>query len=263
MWSHIFTFLSGAAVLALAQLVAPTIASEVLRQFQAKSAARRVVGLQLDPMLKAADELQGKLLSLAKEDFTEFRRLTVEARTSSHDSVNLCSTLYLFAQLWARFEILRLASFHAELMGDRRGATMLKFVHSLESRQIRLVDRAWQRAIGESLIVGGQSAMEIRSFRDFVEQYQSSPGMRRWFEPLANMLCGTHDKKVRQRVLRYGVVVHAMIDTLDPKHHTTKPRPGYPNKLSRRSRHDLIGRVFGIYLPNVRSVGKYTVVAKR
>jgi hypothetical protein len=140
---------------------------------------------------------------------------------------------------------------------------MLRFVRSLESRHIRLVDRAWQRAIGESLIIDRQSVMDIRPFRDFVEQYESSAGLRRWFEPLADMLRRSQDKKVRQRVLCYGVVVHAMIDTLDPKHHTTKPRPGYANKLSRRSRHDLIGRVFGVYLPNVRGIAKYAVVPRR
>lgn len=260
MWSHVLTFVSGAAVLALAQRFLPAVAAEVLRHFQAKRAADRVVALQLDPLLKAADELQGKLLSLAKEDFTEFRWLAGEP--TPHDVVNLCSTLYLFAQVWARFEIIRLASFHAELTRNRRGAAMLKFVQSLESRQVRLVDRAWQRAIGESLIVRGQLVLEIRPFRDFVEQYESSTALRRWFEPLTDILRRSQEKKVRQRVLRYGVVVHAMVDTLDPNHHTTKPRPGYPNKLSRRSRHDLIGRVFRVYLPDVRGIAKYTRVPK-
>ena len=262
MWSHIVTFFSGAAALGLAQLFVPTVTAEVLRRFQAKLAADRVVALQLDPLLKAADELQGKLLSLAKEDFSEFRRGNAPDSTGEH-VVNLCSTLYLFAQFWARLEILRLASVHAELVRNPRGAEMLRFVRSLESSKIRLVDRAWQRAIGESLIVDRQSLMDVRQFREFVQEYESSAGLRRWFEPLTNMLTRSHDKKVRQRLLCYGVVVHAMIDTLDPKHHTTKPRPGYANKLSRRSRHDLIGRVFGVYLPNVRGIAKYAVVVRR
>jgi hypothetical protein len=57
--------------------------------------------------------------------------------------------------------------------------------------------------------------------------------------------------------LRYGVVLHAMIDTLDKKHYTTRSRPGYPNKLSRRSKRDLIGRVFGVYLREVKNTEKY------
>ena len=262
MWSHVLTFVSGAVVLALVRLFLPTFLAEVSRRLQARAGARRVVAIQLDPLLKAADELQGKLLSLAKEDFVEFRTLRADTITPA-DVVNLCSTLYLFAQLWARFEIIRRASFHAELMSNPNGAAMLRFLNSLESRQVRLVDRAWQRGIAESLIVSSQSTMDIKPFRDFVEQYESSPQLRRWFQPLVDILKGTRDKKQRQRVLRYGVVVHAMIDTLDPTHHTTKPRPGYPNKLSRRSRHDLIGRVFGVYLPDVRGTEKYTGISNR
>ncbi len=262
MWSHVLAFLSGAAALAVAQMFLPALVSEALRRVQARSAAKRVVALQLDPLLKAADELYGKCLSLAKEDFVEFRGQEGKAE-EFNGLLDLCSTLYLFGQFWGRLEILRLASLHAEVAADRRGAVMLKFVRTLESRQTRILDRARQRAIGESLIAERQSTMGIRPFREFVEEYESSETVRRWFGPLAEMLRGTQDKKVRQRILCYGVVVHAMIDTLDPKHHTTKLRPGYPNKLSRRSRHNLVGRVFGVYLPTVRGIGKYTSLPKR
>jgi hypothetical protein len=56
MLSHILTFLSGAAALALAQLFLPTVIAEGLRQLQAKRAADRVVALQLDPLLTARGE---------------------------------------------------------------------------------------------------------------------------------------------------------------------------------------------------------------
>ncbi len=226
MWSHVITFFTGAAALFALQKILPAVASEAWRFIQAKTAANRVVAMQLDPLLKAADELQGKLLSLAKEDFKEFHRNPVGPLPPS-DTVDLCSTLYLFAQFWARCEIVRRASFHAELARNKRGASMLNFLGSLESKHVRLVETAWQRAIAESLIEGNQSSVEMRSFRDFVEEYESSAKLRRWFQPLSEILDGTREKKQRQRVLRYGVVVHSMIDTLDPKHHTTKPRPGY------------------------------------
>ena len=71
-------------------------------------------------------------------------------------------------------------------------------------------------------------------------------------------------RRARQRVLQYGVVVHAFIDTLDPKHRTTRERPAYPNKLTRRTKRDLIGRVFGQYLPKVsrKNVQKYTGIPR-
>jgi hypothetical protein len=160
-------------------------------------------------------------------------------------------------QLWARLEILRRESFHAEFARNRRGASMLRFVSSLESGHMRLVDRGWQRAIGESLILEGSVGWQIRSFRDFVDEYETSERLRNWFEPLAEMLQQTESKKIRQRFLRYGVVLHAMIDTLDKKHYTTRNRPGYPNKLSKRSKRDLVGRVFGVYLREVKNTEKY------
>jgi hypothetical protein len=254
-WSHFFTFLSGAAVLALVQRFLPPLVAEAWRFLREQRDARRVVALQLDPLLKAADELYGKVLALAKEDFTEFRDRS--DGSTPGDVVDLCSTLYLFSQLWARLEILRRESFHAELARDKRGARILKFVHTLESKQVRLVDRGWQRAIGESLIVGDRGT-GIRPFREVVEMYESSERLRTWFQPLSGTLRRSDTRKVRQRLLQYGVIVHAMIDTLDPNHYTTKDRPGYPNKLTRRARRDLIGRVFRIYLPDVKGVAKYT-----
>src|SRR5205823_1789469 len=167
------------------------------------------------------------------------------------DSVNLCSTLYLFAQFWSRLEILRRESFNVELARNKQGEVLLRFLRSLESRRVRLVDRAWQRAIGESIISVAKAPAEIMSFKAFVEQYESTPSFREWLLPLEDILRQTRFPRSRQRVLQYGVIVHALIDTLDPKHYATRERPGYPNKLSRRMKRELIGRVFGTYLPDV------------
>ncbi len=61
----------------------------------------------------------------------------------------------------------------------------------------------------------------------------------------------------RQRLLRYGIVIHAMIDTLDPQHQVSRDRPSYPYKLSRKSWRDLRYRVFGVYLKFVQGSQKY------
>jgi hypothetical protein len=224
------------------------------------AAARRLVATQLDPLLKAADELQGKLRSLAEEDFSEFRDIP-DTDLRPVDLVNLCSTLYLFAQFWGRLEILRRESFHAELARNAQGSVLLRFLRCLESKRVRLVDRAWQRAIGESVVIMGRPA-EVLSFKAFVEQYEASLRLRGWLQPLEDALRETRYPRARRRMLQYGVIVHAMIDTLDPKHYTTKERPAYPNKLSRRAKRDLIGRVFDTYLPDVRRLEKYTGIRR-
>ena len=46
---------------------------EFRRRSESSEAAKRFVDEHLDPLLKAADELVGKLLSLAREDFKSFQ----------------------------------------------------------------------------------------------------------------------------------------------------------------------------------------------
>jgi hypothetical protein len=58
-------------------------------------------------------------------------------------------------------------------------------------------------------------------------------------------------------MLQYFVVLHALIDTLDPQHSITRDRPGTPNKLNKTSKKALNYRVFGVYLKFVTDRAKY------
>ena len=82
---------------------------------------------------------------------------------------------------------------------------------------------------------------------------------RRWMAPMAAVLENTANAANRQQLLQYGIVIHAMIDTLDPKHTVTSLRPSYPIKLSGRTRNGLKYRVFGVYLRFVADRNKYLV----
>jgi hypothetical protein len=259
-WQGIVTFIGGIAAFPVLQRIFGSAFEELRKRWVGAATARRVVATQLDPLLKAADELQGKLRSLAEEDFREFLAIPVSDLQRT-DLVNLCSTLYLFAQFWGRLEILRRESFHAELARNKQGRVLLPFLRCLESRRVRLVDRSWQRAIGES-IVFARPSVDVLTFKAFVEQYETDALLRGWVQPLEEILRQTKFRRSRQRVLQYGVIVHALIDTLDPKHYTTGNRPAYPNKLSRRAKRELTGRVFGTYLPKVRHPEKYTGVQR-
>lgn len=252
----ILTYASGIATIPLMQRFFGSLFSELRGHWQASAAARRVIDTQLDPLLKAADELQGKLRSQAEEDFRDFRALP-NPIGQRRDLVNLCSTLYLFSQFWARLEILRRESFHADLARNKKGEVLLRFLRSLESRRVRLVDRAWQRAIGECVIAKTGDKAEVLQFKSFAEQFESEAQLREWLQPLEQILRDCRFPRARHRVLQYGVIVHALIDTLDPKHLTTRERPAYPNKLSEQAKRDLVGRIFGVYLPDVKNVTKY------
>lgn len=261
-WPLIASYVVGALSSPVLLWALGSLLTATQRRRDSVRAARRVLAVQLDPLLKAADELHGKLRSLAEEDFAEFGTIPAEGLPAA-DLVNLCSTLYLFAQFWGRLEILRRESFHSELALSKPGGVLLRFLRCLESKRVRLVDRAWQRAIGESVLPEGGGSGDLLSFKAFVERYEASARIREWLQPLEGVIRQTKYRRARKRVLQYGVVVHALIDTLDPKHYTTRDRPGYPNKLARRAKRELTGRVFGVYLPDVRRPEKYTGIKRR
>ena len=77
-------------------------------------------------------------------------------------------------------------------------------------------------------VVTGNPKAEVLQFKSFVEQYEEVDRLRGWVEPLENVLRKTTYRRTRVRLLQYGVVVHAMIDTLDPKHYTTNRSSSLP-----------------------------------
>lgn len=217
--------------------------------------AKRFVDDHLAPLLKAADELVGKLRSLAENDFRELHNINPTAKTL--DSLEFSSLLYLFGRFWARIEIFRQEGLSIALSQDKRGEQLLNFLDCLESRRVRIVDRISQRAAGEVMVEGKDNILNTIAFIDFVKAYETDSETRRWVSPLAKILSRTRHTHERQQLLQYGVVVHALIDTLDPKHFVTRSRPSYPNKLTKRSWRALKYRVFGTYLAFVPSQEKY------
>jgi hypothetical protein len=136
-WAGLWRYLVGFASFPVVVRISGLLFEGFRKRLDSKKAADRVVSTQLDPLLKSADELQGKLRSLAVEDFREFRT-TAETLALSPDLVSHCSTLYLFAQFWGRLEILRRESFHAELTKNRQG-TLLKGLQAGGSRMAEVL----------------------------------------------------------------------------------------------------------------------------
>src|ERR1700682_1941367 len=95
--SHVLTYLSGVVSMPLLERLFGSAFAELRQHWQSVAAGRHLVRQPLDPLLKAADELHGKLRSLAEEDFREFKDIP-NADLSDPQLVDLCSTLYLFAQ---------------------------------------------------------------------------------------------------------------------------------------------------------------------
>ncbi|MBA2427872.1 MAG: hypothetical protein H0V60_12440 [Actinobacteria bacterium] len=234
-----------------------------IRRSEASASAKKIVARHLDPILKAADELVGKLCSLARKDFTG---VVTRANVDRELGVDFGNILYLFAQFWCRIEILRKESVYVEIGRDATGDKLRDFFACLESTGVRVVDRAYQRGIGEALITErGTGGFDCMSFHDFMEALgKPDATVKQWTHPLTAILwmaCrgrSATNMQERQRVLLYGVVIHALIDTLDPEHETASHRPSYPNKLSKKTRKELQFRVFKTYLPFVKATEKYT-----
>jgi len=234
---------------------------EIRHRFDRKRSASRFVDDHLDPLLKASDELFGKLRSLAEKDFIELPR--INPKSHNHQSEEFGSLLYLFSRFWAQIEILRRQGLSIAMGEDSRGRQLKNFLDCLESRRVRIIDRTAQRAVGEVMLKGQHGALDTISFIDFIKAYETDETARRWLQALVAVLCRTRHTYERQRLLQYGVVLHALIDTLDPNHIITRDRPSYSGKLTKQSWQDLRYRVFGRYLRFVRDTRKYLGPPKR
>src|ERR1019366_1020050 len=116
---------------------------EVRRHFEDFKSAKRFVDQHLDPLLKSADELFGKLRSLADEDFKGLHGVNLDLnRIENHD---FSSLMYLLAKFWAQIEIIRQEA--VAIVKDVRGRRLQSFMDCLESRRVRIVDRISQRAV--------------------------------------------------------------------------------------------------------------------
>ncbi|VWX51111.1 hypothetical protein [Novosphingobium sp. 9U] len=215
----------------------------------------KTVEVSLEPMLRAADELVGKLRSLAEQDFIPIH----DPDTETLGEPGFASVVYLFVQFWSELEILRFRSLSSAVARSPRGRQAQAFLTCLESRRVRLIDRIAQRAIGEAALMNARTM----NFVEFIRACDTDPYMKRWLRPLLQVLTHLKRTDMRQRVLQYATVVHALIDTLDVEHLVTSDRPAVPNKLNTKSWKDLNYRVFGVYLTFVTDRSKYIGPPKR
>jgi hypothetical protein len=179
-------------------------------------------------------------------------------------SVRKTAAVFYVVQFWARLQLLKLETGYVALAAGPAGPRLQKFMERLESRSLRLVDRAWQRAAGEAILVSDGGARRPMNLFEFTGKYQSDEQFRAWFTPLSDLFVTTgKNKRSRQRILKYGSVVHALIDTQDPKHVVTTQRDPWPHKLSRAVRKELAYGTFKEHLTFVDEPEKYFAGKKK
>ncbi|MDQ4124063.1 MAG: hypothetical protein M3134_00490 [Actinomycetota bacterium] len=251
------------AIGGLAVKAADVAYQEVQRRREKRVSVEEFVQTQLDPLLKAADELVGKVYSLASEDFKTIPRALDPQDRRTHENLNLANVLYLFAQFWATVEILRRESIYVRLAESPSGKKLTSFLDCLESRPVRMVVRARQRALGELLIVADREKLRPMGFSEFVTALAGTTDLGEWLGPLEDLVIrakhGSRSARQAtiQRLLQYALVVHALVDNLDPGHTTTSTRPPMTSKISPRTAKALRYRVFPVYLPFVEQSQRY------
>ena len=223
----------------------------------AKKTAKAVVDAHLAPLLRAADEIVGKTRSLAERDF---KPLLHAKGYGAQQNINpdLMGLLYLYAKFWSRLEILEHDSIGVSIATDKRGVKLKSFLACLESQRIRLVDRVHQKAISEittQLLDDG--TLRTIGVVEFTNRVLTDQTVKAWIKPLYDLLMSLHIKARRQRLLVYGVVVHTLVDALDPEHQSTHPKPTYPHKLTKKAKRDIRYRAFGVYLNKIASCDRY------
>lgn len=224
---------------------------EIRRYREQTHTAKDLLLQHHDPILKAADELVGEMRSLAISDFRDFRAVgdqqLVEVR-----ALRQSAAIFYVVQFWSRLQLLKQETGYTALAAGPEGPRLHRFIQHLESRAVRIVDRTWQRAAGEAILIGDSGARRPMNLYEFTDRYQSNEEFRAWFAPLSQLFDSTaKDKSSRQRLLKYGVVLHALIDTQDPKHVVTTRRDPWPHKLSNAVRKELRYGTFGEHLPFV------------
>lgn len=246
----IISIISGGAILELLKLLYP----DLKKVFNSRIEAKKILNKHSDSILKASDELFGKLVSLAKDDFQIFSKYD-----SNKDEMNKIYILYLFTGFWASLTILKLDSSYIHLARIRKGRRLLSFITTYEAQKNRILDRSLQRAIGESiLIINSNSAIRTMTLFEFTNQYRNSNSdLYKIIKPLEDSLFQTKNKEHRQKILLFGVIILALIDFLDKNHSIVRDRTLYLNKIYPKTKNELRLRVFNHYLPFVKNRSKY------
>jgi len=214
---------------------------EVGRYRERGKAAKQFHDDQVIPLIKAADELFGKLHTLAEKDFKPIHGVVLDENCLQNRE--FASLVYLFGTFWARVEAVRVIQ-STNSASNKDGKKLALFFDCLESPKVRIVETIQQRAVGEMLV----QDKGVKGYTAFVAAFEKDDALRRWIEPLTKILSRTKHTSERQAILQYATVLHVMIDAFDPEHSITSDRPTLARKLGAPAWQDLNYRVFGVYL---------------
>jgi hypothetical protein len=250
-------FLSAALTGGVIVKLLDIVYAEFQRRNDRAQTAKQFVDENLDPVLKAAGELVQKIYALARQDFVPLRSL--DGGSDPAEDHALGGLMFLFTRFWCRVEILKLKSIAVELSSDPRGRRLTSFFNCLEAKPVCIVNRTLQRAVAETLIDVKKPDYSTLRYIDFAQAAAQDGAMACWVEPLRQILVLGWHRGRKQHLLQYAVILHAMLNTLDPEGAVVNDEkwPSAANKLSRKTRSHLRFCIFKEYLAFVKTPGKY------
>ncbi|WP_343328955.1 hypothetical protein [Polaribacter staleyi] len=228
---------------------------DLKRIIESRINAKNILNKNIDPLLKSASELYGKIESLAKEDFASF--INPEKSNSVNPEHNKKYVMFLFSQFWGNLEYLRLENQYTSLAKLDKGKNLLRFIETIESRKFRILDRSIQRIIGEGMISEPNAKFNILTLKEFIEKNNSDENFSIWIDKLDEALTETKEKNQRQKILVFGIITALIIDYFDPDYKVARRRGIYSNKLSKRSKKLIQNDLSKHYLPFIKTKLKY------
>jgi hypothetical protein len=248
----IISFISGAFLWEFFKFLFP----ELKQYFLIKKRAKETFYNNIDMLLKASDQLYGKMLSLSKEDFMTF---IDSSKSSSKDpELNKIYIYYLFCNFWAQLEHLRIKNEYYSLIKIKKGKQLIKFIETFESRKYRILDRSTQRIIGEQLLIQNNQKFTFMSLNEFYYEFTNEKSqLYDCVKKLENKFSEMNKSEVKQKVLVYGMIVSMMINNYDSKHTFIRERPLYINKLNQKSKEMIKHNLLEFYLNFVKKKEQY------
>lgn len=246
-------FVLSTGFIPLLALIYPDFRKSITDWYKAK----KILSDNLDPILKTADELYGKIYDLAKSDFKQVYK--TDLTTISSDTTERIYILYLFSCFFGRIAILRQKNNFSVLAKTKQGRRFTKFLMSFESKtNIRITTRANQRLIGDAMIKQDQGSIQLLTLFEFRNGLLKDSSLKEVILPLDTLLYNSYDKRNRQKILYFGLMIKVLMDYFDGKNRITKPRfKGFENKLSVSTKNQFIYKTLKLYLPFIQDRLRY------
>ena len=247
----IISLFSGAIIWESVKLFYP----DIKQYFDKTKEAKKILYQNMDLAIKSADEVFGKLESLAREDFSTFiNKSNSTSESPEHNQIYVC---YLLAQFWAALENIRIQSSYTSIARLKKGKELIRFIETIESRKFRLLDRSKQRIIGEGMIINSGAKFQIMPLYLFFDKVNSDITFNSWIDELKTQFLSTKKTETRQKILIHGVITAMFLDHFDNDQNIARRRDIYLNKLRPESIKLIKNTLLKHYLPFVKNEKRY------